>query len=72
MPNLKSSRAEPYQVPLIQPLKQCSRNLTSKDLRNGNDSIKLSYILLFLALFFTMILRNVTLSCKHKEKKRVY
>lgn len=36
--------------------------LTSSDLSKGTDSMKVSYILLFFALFFTMSLRNVARS----------
>lgn len=41
---------------------QQEADLTSSDLSKGTDSMKVSYILLFFALFFTMSLRNVARS----------
>lgn len=44
------------------------REFTSKDLRRGTDSINNSYVFLFFALFFNIILLNVTRSCKKQHK----
>lgn len=45
------------------------RGFTSKDLRRGTDSINNSYVFLFFALFFSIILLNVTRSCKNSTEK---
>lgn len=47
------------------------RGFTSKDLRRGTDSINNSYVFLFFALFFSIILLNVTRSCK-KQHREIY
>lgn len=45
---------------------------TSKDLRRGTDSINNSYVFLFFALFFSIILLNVTRSCKKQHREIHY
>lgn len=48
------------------------RGFTSKDLRRGTDSINNSYVFLFFALFFSIILLNVTRSCKKQHREIHY
>lgn len=51
---------------------ECLRGFTSKDLRRGTDSINNSYVFLFFALFFNIILLNVTRSCKKQHREICY